>query len=164
MVAHLRRTANRLSVPLSALITRLARYGGTLACLAPLAIAAESTQFYAEDIKAAMGEHLNAVFDKDGHFRLTDDVTEEALVMTFMEIHDPVRQMDGDTYFACTDFHPVGEEAKVYDIDFWLQPTDGELKVVRTKVHKEPRRSLFGWYKHPRYTFVGNDIEYLYED
>jgi len=35
--------------------------------------------------------------------------------------------------------------------------------VFRTKVHKEPRQSLFGWYKHPRYTFVGDDIEYLYE-
>ena len=79
-----------------------------------------------------------------------------------LQVHDPVRQMDGNVYFACTDFHPVGEENRVYDIDFWLRPVNGELTVFRTKVHKEPRQSLFGWYKHPRYTFVGDDIEYLY--
>ena len=134
------------------------------ALMAPLFASAEAEQYYAEDIKAAMLQHLEAVFDPNGDFHLVDDVTGEALVLTFLKIHDPVRQMDETTYFACTDFHPEGDESRLYDIDFWLEPSDGVLKVIRTKVHKEPRRSLFGWYKHPRYTFVGNDIEYLYED
>jgi len=30
-------------------------------------------------------------------------------------------------------------------------------------VHKEPRWSLlYGWYKQPRYTFVNDEISYLY--
>ena len=34
----------------------------------------------------------------------------------------------------------------------------------QTKIHKEPRNSLiYGWYKHPRYTFVNDEIEYLYD-
>ncbi len=123
----------------------------------------EPLMFYAEDIKAAMQVHLEKTLDEDGVFHLVDDVTGEALKLTFMQVHDPVRQMDGDVYFACTDFHPIGEVDRVYDIDFWLRPVNGELTVFRTKVHKEPRQSLFGWYKHPRYTFVGDDIEYLYE-
>ena len=76
--------------------------------------------FYAEDIKAAMQVHLEKTLDEDGVFHLVDDVTGEALKLTFMQVHDPVRQMDGDVYFACTDFHPVGDEDRVYDIDFWL--------------------------------------------
>ena len=122
----------------------------------------ELSIFYAEDIKAAMQVHLEKTLDEDRVFHLVDDVTGEALRLTFLQVHDPVRQMDGDVYFACTDFHPVGEGDRVYDIDFWLRPVNGELTVFRTKVHKEPRQSLFGWYKHPRYTFVGDDIEYLY--
>ena len=63
--------------------------------------------FYAEDIKAAMQVHLDRTLDEDGVFHLVDDVTGEALKLTFMQVHDPVRQMDGDVYFACTDFRHV---------------------------------------------------------
>ena len=69
----------------------------------------EPLMFYAEDIKAAMQVHLEKTLDEDGVFHLVDDVTGEALKLTFMQVHDPVRQMDGDVYFACTDFHPIGE-------------------------------------------------------
>jgi len=125
--------------------------------------AEEPSIFYAEDIKAAMQVHLDRTLDEEGVFHLVDDVTGEALKLTFMQVHDHVRQMDGDSNVARTEFHAIGEEDRVYDIDFWLRPVNGELTVFRTKVHKEPRQSLFGWYKHPRYTFVGDDIEYLYE-
>jgi len=121
--------------------------------------------FYVEDIKAAMNKHLSSVISEDGEFHIPDDVKAEDLVLRFMQIHDPVRQMAGGVYFACTDFHVDGDEERVYDIDFWLREVDGELKVFQTKIHKEPRNSLlYGWYKHPRYTFVGDDIQYLYED
>jgi hypothetical protein len=80
-----------------------------------------------------------------------------------VRIHDPVRQIGTDIYFACTDFHVVGEEDKLYDLDFWMNDKTGELKIYQSKVHKEPRWSLlYGWYKQPRYTFVNDEIEYLY--
>ena len=79
-----------------------------------------------------------------------------------MQVHDPVRQMDGDVYFACTDFTQLARGSSLR-YRLLVEARDGELTVFRTKVHKEPRQSLFGWYKHPRYTFVGDDIEYLYE-
>ena len=120
---------------------------------------------YAQDIKAAMHRHIDNVVGDDGLFNIVDDVTNEALILRFVQIHDPVRQIGDDVYFACTDFHVDGIKDKLYDVDFWLREEKGELIVFQTKIHKEPRNSLlYGWYKHPRYTFVNDAIEYLYSN
>jgi hypothetical protein len=121
---------------------------------------------YAEDIKAAMHDHLAVVIGADGLFHLHDDVKTEDLQLRFVQVHDPVREMRNRLFFACTDFHVDGDGEKIYDVDFWLkEDQDGSLKVFQTKVHKEPRKSLlYGWYKYPRYTFVDDEIEYLYTE
>ena len=119
--------------------------------------------YYVEDIKAAMETHIADQVGADGVFHLKDDRTGEMLALRFVKIHDPVRQIDGDTYFACTDFRVVGESDKLYDIDFWLRPAGEVLEVYDTKVHKEPRKSLlYGWYKYPRYTFIDDEVVPLY--
>lgn len=120
-------------------------------------------QFYVEDIKSAMTDHIADQVDENGVFHLKDDRTGELLALRFVTIHDPVREIDGTTYFACTDFRVVGEPDKVYDIDFWLRPNGDVLTVYQTKVHKEPRKSfLYGWYKYPRYTFIDDKVVPLY--
>ena len=120
-------------------------------------------KFYVEDIKAAMQAHIAANVDRDGIFTLKDDQTGEALALRFVKIHDPVRRIDGDTYFACTDFKVAAEPDKVFDLDFWLEPKGDRLVVTETRVHKEPRWSmLYGWYKYPRYTFIKDEVVYLY--
>jgi len=122
------------------------------------------TVFYSEDIKEAMSKHLVETVNQEGIFDIYDEITEEDLELVFLQIHDPVRQIGEDVYFACTDFKVKNNEEKVYDIDFWLREENGYLKVFQTKIHKEPRNSLiYGWYKHPRYTFVNDEIEYLYD-
>lgn len=119
--------------------------------------------YYAEDIKTAMKKYIAAKVDAEGVFQMRDDKTGEELSLKFVRIHDPVRQIGSDVYFACTDFHVVDEPDKLYDLDFWMNERTGELKIYQSKVHKEPRRSLlYGWYKQPRYTFVDDKIEYLY--
>lgn len=120
-------------------------------------------RFYVEDIKAAMQAHITRTVDANGIFRLKDDRTGEMLSLRFVKIHDPVRKIDDNTYFACTDFAVEGEDGKLYDIDFWMHP-DGEVLAIHdTKVHKEPRKSLlYGWYKYPRYTFVNDEVVTLY--
>lgn len=124
---------------------------------------AAPTRFYVEDIKAAMAVHIERTVDAGGVFRLKDDKTGEQLALRFVKIHDPVRQIDANTYFACTDFSVVDAEHKLYDIDFWLRPAGDRLEVYETRVHKEPRKSLlYGWYKQPRYTFVNDKVVELY--
>lgn len=120
-------------------------------------------RYYVEDIKKAMSDYINSAVDADGVFHLYDEKTDKSLSLIFVKIHDPVRVIDGNTYFACTDFKVVGDDKKLYDLDFWLSPVDGVLKVYQTKIHKEPRKSLvYGWYKQPRYTFVDDKIVPLY--
>ena len=141
-------------------------YLGLLA--APLSAAqpdvgSDVTQFYAEDIKAAMADHIQSLTVVDGYWHTVDDKTLDELTLKFVQVHDPVRQISQTVYFACTDFHDQANNDKIYDMDFWLEPVNGALKVFKTKVHKEPRNTiLYGWYKHPRYTFVNDEIEYLY--
>jgi hypothetical protein len=124
---------------------------------------AAAEQFYVEDIKETMRAYIISQLDSEGNFHLLDDKADEILDLKFIRVHDPVRQIKGDIYFACTDFHVVGKPDKIYDLDFWMNGKTGELIIYDNKVHKEPRWSLFyGWYKHPRYTFVNDEIEYLY--
>ncbi len=124
---------------------------------------ADARKYYVEDIKSTMMQHIEDEVDEDGVFRLRDDKTGQVLTLKFVRIHDPVRRIGSDIYFACTDFHLVGEPDKLYDLDFWMNDKTGQLKIYQSKVHKEPRWSfLYGWYKQPRYTFVNDEIEYLY--
>ncbi len=146
-------------------------YGIALASVVTAAWAADpdanssapARKFYVEDIKAAMTDCIASRVDADGVFQLQDDVTGEMLALKFVKIHDPVRRIDGNTYFACTDFHVVDAPDKLYDLDFWLRPNGERLRVYDEKIHKEPRHSLvYGWYKHPRYTFVKDKVVLLY--
>ena len=120
-------------------------------------------KYYVQDIKKAMMEYIEETVDENGVFKLEDEKTGEILSLRFVEIHDPVRVINSTTYFACTDFHVDGNPKKLYDLDFWMSPKDGVLKIYKTKIHKEPRKSLiYGWYKQPRYTFIDDEIVYLY--
>ncbi len=128
-----------------------------------VATTATPPQFYVEDIKAAMMAYIAQRVDAQGVFHLRDEKTGENLHLKFVVIHDPVRVIGGSTYFACTDFQVQGDEEKLYDIDFWMNPQTGELKIYAEKIHKEPRKSLlYGWYKYPRYTFVNDRVVSLY--
>ena len=120
-------------------------------------------KYYVEDIKKAMELHIAERVDENGIFRLRDDQTGEILELKFLKIHDPVRKINSSMYFACTDFHVVGQHKKLYDLDFWMSPVTGELGIYKEKIHKEPRKSLlYGWYKQPRYTFVNDRVISLY--
>lgn len=95
------------------------------AAAAPETAAAEAAvpeKYYVEDIKAAMMAFIAERADEHGVFRIHDSKTDETLELKFVEIHDPVRRIGRNTYFACTDFHVVGDEKKLYDLDFWMDP------------------------------------------
>jgi len=120
-------------------------------------------KYYVSDIKQAMMDYLADEVDENGVYTIFDDKTGETLSLKFVKIHDPVRVINSNTYFACTDFHLVGNPDMLYDLDFWMSPKNEVLKIYRAKIHKEPRKSLiYGWYKQPRYTFVDDKVVELY--
>jgi len=111
--------------------------------------------FTASEIKAAMNAHIAMREDK-GIFMIKDEKTGEELSLKFVKIHDPVRKIEGKGYFACTDFEVVGQAGKLYDLDFWLNPENGTLKVTEEKIHKHPVKTDIGWEKKARYTFIND--------
>lgn len=111
--------------------------------------------FTAAQIKQAMKTHIDAV-TKNGVFAIHDEKTHQDLKLKFVKIHDPVREIKGKGYFACTDFEVIGETGKLYDLDFWLNPKEGKLAVTDTKIHKEPQQVGGQWVKTARYTFVND--------
>lgn len=122
--------------------------------------AKKGKSFSAKDIKTAMKSHIKAETKKGekGVFEIKDPKTGDKLELKFVKIHDPVRKMPKKGYFACTDFHVVGADKKLYDLDFWLSPKDGELSVTKTKIHKHPAKKDGKWVKEARYTFKNDKI------
>lgn len=119
---------------------------------------AESKDSYsAADIKEAMKSHIDSETGDDGIFTIEDSKEGKELSLKFVKIHDPVRRVEGKGYFACTDFHVDGEKKKVYDLDFWLNPKDGELKVTKTKIHKHPVKKDGEWTKKARFTYKDDE-------
>jgi len=118
----------------------------------------EAMNFNADDIKTAIRNHVDAE-SEDGIFTIQDEKEGKKLELEFVKIHHPVREMtEKGSYFGCSDFHVKGEEENVYDLDFWLKPTDGSLEVVRSKVHKHPEKKDGEWVKEARYTFKNNEV------
>jgi hypothetical protein len=125
--------------------------------------AAGEKEYNAEEIKQAIREHIaeRSRLGKPGVFEITDPQTSQALELEFQKIHDPVRVLPGNFYFACTNFAVVGQPEKTFDLDFWLQPHDGELQVYQENVHKVPVRKDGEWVQDAHYNFVDDRINLL---
>jgi len=96
---------------------------------------------------------------KDGVFKLRDDKTGAQRSLDFVQIHRPLRKMEGKGYFACTDFREHGTSNKYYDVDFWLVEKNGVLQVTEVRIHKEPKQVDGVWIQVPRYNFAKGKVK-----
>lgn len=103
-------------------------------------------------VESAVNEYV-ASKAKDGVLVLQDEKTGEQRTLDFVEIHRPLRRIEGGSYFACSDFREHGSTDKFYDIDFWLVDKDGKLEVTEARIHKEPKNEDGVWVQVPRYSF-----------
>lgn len=120
-------------------------------------------QYDAKAIKAAMRDHIarRTRLGIPGVFEITDLRTSHQLKLRFVKIHEPVRALGGGLYFACTKFVAAGQPDKVYDLDFWIQPLNGDLKIYQENVHKVPVLKDGEWTMRVRYNYVDNHIHLL---
>ncbi len=111
-------------------------------------------------IMSAIHNYIAANRDGDGNLVVKDDKTGDAVPLEFIEMHQPIRRLKEDgKFFACTDFRKPGSKDEYYDIDFWIDDKDGNLKVTDVKMHKVPVKDDGIWMQEPRYTFEGMDFE-----
>lgn len=115
----------------------------------------ETEEKRAWEVMSAIHDHIATVRrEHAGVYMLQDNQTGTGLALEFVEMHQPVRKLkQGGRFFACTDFRRQGSQDEFYDIDFWLDETDGTVRVGEVRVHKVPQREDGGWVQIPRYTF-----------
>lgn len=109
-------------------------------------------------VESALHEHI-ARTAPDGVLRVRDDKTGRELELEFVEIHKPLRKMEGRGFFGCTDFRERGSADKFYDLDFWLVEKDGKLEVTEVRIHKEPKSEDGRWVQVSRYGFEEGKVK-----
>ena len=109
-------------------------------------------------VESAVHEYIASKI-KDGVYRSKDDKTGEERDLEFVEIHKPLRKLEGKGLFACTDFREAGSKDKFYDVDFWLVEKDGKLEVSEVRIHKEPKQEDGVWVQTPRYEFEQDKVK-----
>lgn len=77
-----------------------------------------------------------------GVFHVKDDSLE--LNMRLVRVHtEYLANLGPGSYFACVDL--ADESGDVYDVDFFLEGTPGDMKVTRTSVHKLNGKPFYTW-------------------
>jgi YHS domain-containing protein len=80
----------------------------------------------------------------NGAFPYEDPLTGAQLKLSFDGI-DFTRTIDGYGFFPDVKFHDQADEQKRYLIDFWVAPSQGQLKVQEVRIYKEPVKSDGAW-------------------
>ncbi len=109
-------------------------------------------------VESAVHEYIAGQL-KDGVYTSRDDKTGEERALEFVEIHKPLRKIEGKGFFACSDFREPGSKDKFYDIDFWLVEKDGKLAVTEVRIHKEPKEEDGVFVQMPRYEFEQDKVK-----
>ena len=79
-----------------------------------------------------------------GLFALEDPLNGTPLKLAFDGI-DFTRTIDGYGFFPDVKFHDPQDAQKRYLIDFWVAPTNGQLRVQETRIYKESVKTEGSW-------------------
>jgi len=79
-----------------------------------------------------------------GLFPFADPADGTPLKLAFDGI-DFTRTIDGYGFFPDVKFHDPQDAQKRYLIDFWVAPSDGQLKVQEIRIYKEPIKAEGSW-------------------
>lgn len=113
-----------------------------------------------EVISAIEGHIMTERTEHDGIYKLRDDQTGEEVELEFVGVHQPVRKLKGSgKFFACSDFRKKGSSEMFYDIDFWLDESNGNVSVGSVRVHKVPEVRDGDIIQVPRFSHDPNKVE-----
>jgi len=120
--------------------------GGVLAvavCTHATSVAAQD--FTTADAKVKIEELIaSKVKDGGGVFKFRDERTGEEVALEFLKVRF-VRGIKGHGYVGSSDFHVKGEPEKLYDLDIWVKPKDGQLVLMDIKTHRYPQKEGNQW-------------------
>lgn len=120
----------------------------------------ESEEKRSWEVMSAIEEHIVSSKAATGLYELKDDKTGENIALEFIGVHQPVRKLkENGHFFACTDFRKQGSQDEIYDIDFWLDESTGQIKVGTVRVHKVPEMRDGDIIQVPRFEHDHNKTE-----
>jgi hypothetical protein len=99
--------------------------------------------------KEMMAEAITGYINKDtalkgGYFCVYDAQAKAPLALKLDKVHqDKLAKVSEGLYFACSDFQAT--DGKMYDLDFFMKPTDHGLEVSEVMIHKEAGKPRYGW-------------------
>jgi hypothetical protein len=96
------------------------------------------------EVLAQVIEKFVAAAAQEDAYVFVDPQSKKTLTLSLDKVHKERLSKTGPgTYFACADFTADGE--KVFDLDFWVKGTVGNLKVVEVTLHKEDGEARYNW-------------------
>jgi transglutaminase-like putative cysteine protease len=96
-----------------------------------------------QDVEQGIRANINAQIKAgDGYFAFWNDSIE--LSLKLVRVHTEYLSVLGSNeFFACVDL--ATENGDVYDVDFFLEGTIGNMKVIQTDVHKLNGKPYYAW-------------------
>lgn len=123
----------------------LARARETFAAGNAEATGSDMGRFTPDEARAVVEAHVNELARaNDGLVPIVDPLHARTLRLKFQSV-EFVRTLHGYGFFPNTNFTDPENEAKRYQIDFWVKPQAGKLAIVETRIYKAPRREGDGW-------------------
>lgn len=107
-------------------------------------------RYVSSQVKEFVREYIKAESDKNGGlFPVKDTLHARTLKLKFEKI-DFMRTLHGYGFFPNTVFSDKENPDKKYQIDFWVKPRGGKLRVVDIRIYKAPRREGKRWIQMTR--------------
>lgn len=105
-----------------------------------------------DQIAAAIEKHITEKTKADGGYFLLNHNKKE-LKLQLVRIHmEYLADLGGGVQFACVDL--VGTDGPVYDVDFFLKGSAGDMTVTETTVHKVNGQPLYAWKQQEDETWI----------
>ncbi len=103
------------------------------------------------DVEGGIRQYVHTKTEADtGYFSIINDSTD--LNLRLVRVHtEYLSVLDSNRFFACVDLADVNGD--VYDVDFFLAGSPGNMEVTQTTVHKLNGRPYYTWKQNPDKTW-----------
>ncbi len=107
-------------------------------------------KYLADDVKMFIEGEIASAADKNGGlFPVNDSMLGQMLSLKLVAV-DFVRTLHGYGFFPNVVFADSTDPDKKYQVDFWVRPKDGKLRIVDVRVYKAPRKEGDKWVQMTR--------------
>lgn len=107
-------------------------------------------KYSADDVKTFIEGEIASAAEKNGDlFPVSDSMLGQTLSLKLVAV-DFVRTLHGYGFFPNVIFADSLDAEKKYQVDFWVKPKGGKLRIVDVRIYKAPRKEGDKWVQMTR--------------